>query len=49
MVLVFKNIAERSKDKNYRPVRLFSVVSKVFENLTNKMIVDHLEEYGIFF
>ena len=49
MVLVFKNIAERSKDKNYRSVRLFSVVSKVFDNLTNKMIVDHLEEHGIFF
>ena len=34
--------------KNYRPVSLFSVVSKVFENLVNNRIVDHLEKYGLF-
>ena len=28
---VFKNIGERSIAKNYRPVSLFSVVTKVFE------------------
>ena len=39
---------ERSTDKNYRPVSLFSVVSKVFEKLANNRIVDHLETYGIF-
>ena len=39
---------ERSRDKNYRPVSLFSVVSKVFEKLANNRIVDHLEKYGIF-
>ena len=39
---------ERSTDKNYRPVSLFSVVSKVFEKLANNRIVDHLEKYGIF-
>ena len=47
-VPVFKNIVERSTDKNYRPVSLFSVVSKVFEKLANKRIVDHLEKYGVF-
>ena len=26
----------------------FSVVSKVFENLMNNRIVDHLEKYGLF-
>ena len=46
---VFKNIMERSTDKNYRPVSLFSVVSKVFEKLANNRIVDHLEIYGFFF
>ena len=46
---VFKNIMERSTDKNYRPVSLFSVVSKVFEKLANNRIVDHLERYDIFF
>ena len=46
---VFKNIVERSTDKNYCPVSLFSVVSKVFEKLANNRIVDHLEIYGFFF
>ena len=45
---VFKNIVERSTDKSYCPVSLFSVVSKVFEKLANNRIVDHLEIYGIF-
>ena len=30
-VSVFKNVGERSTDKNYCPVSLLSVVSKVFE------------------
>ena len=47
-VPVFKNIVERSTDKNYRPVSLFSVVSKVFEKLANNRIVDHLEKCGLF-
>ena len=33
MVPVFKNIEERFKAKSYHPVNLFSVVSKIFENL----------------
>ena len=33
MVRVFKNVGEKSKAKNYRPVSLLSVVSKVFEKL----------------
>ena len=33
VVLVFKNVGERCTAKNYRPVSLLSVVSKVFENL----------------
>ena len=33
MVPVFKNIGERSTAKNYRPVSLLSLVSKVFEKL----------------
>ena len=33
VVLVFKNVGERSTAKNYRPVGLLSVVSKVFKNL----------------
>ena len=48
MVLVFKNAGERSTAKNYRPVSLLSVVSKVFEKLVNNRIVDHLEKCGLF-
>ena len=44
VVPVFKDVGERSTAKNYRPVSLFSVVSKVFEKLVNKRIVDHLEK-----
>ena len=48
VVPVFKNIRERSTAKNYRPVSLLSVVSKVFEKLVNYRIVDHLEKCGLF-
>ena len=48
MVPVFKNIGERSTAKNYCPVSLLSVVSKVFEKLVNNRIVDHLEKCGLF-
>ena len=48
MVPVFKNVGERSTAKNYRPVSLLSVVSKVFEKLVNNRIVDHLEKCGLF-
>ena len=48
VVPVFKNIGERSTAKNYRPVSLLSVVSKVFEKLVNNRIVDHLEKCGLF-
>ena len=48
VVPVFKNVGERSAAKNYRPVSLLSVVSKVFEKLVNNRIVDHLENGGLF-
>ena len=48
VVLVFRNVGERSKAKNYHPVSLLSVVSKVFEKLVNNRIVDHLEKCGLF-
>ena len=43
MVPVFKNVGEKSTAKNYHPVSLLSVVSKVFEKLVNNRIVDHLD------
>ena len=45
---VFKNVRERSAAKNYHPVSLFFVVSKVFEKLVNNGIVDHLGKRGLF-
>ena len=49
MVPVFiKNAGERSTAKNYHPVSLFSVVSKVFEKVVNNRIVDYLEKCALF-
>ena len=48
VVPVFKNVGERSTAKNYRPVSLLSLVSKVFEKLVNNRIVDYLEKCGLF-
>ena len=48
VVPVFKNVGERSTAKNYHPVSLLSVVSKVFEKIVNNRIVDHLEKRGLF-
>ena len=48
VVPVFKNVRERSTAKNYSPVSLLSVVSKVFEKLVNNRILDHLEKCSLF-
>ena len=48
MVPVFKNIGERSTARNYHPISLLSVVSKVLEKLVNNRIIDHLEKCGLF-
>ena len=48
VVPVFKKVGERSTTKNYSPVSLLSVVSKVFEKLVDNRIVDHLENCGFF-
>ena len=48
MVPVLKKVGGRSTAKNYRPISLLSVVSKVFEKLVNNRIVDHLEKCGLF-
>ena len=43
-----KSVGERPTAKNYCPVSLLSVVSKVFEKLLNNRFVDHLEKCGLF-
>ena len=48
MVPVFKKVGERSTAKNYRPVSLLSVDSKVFAKLINNRDADQVEKYGLF-
>ena len=48
MVPVFQNVGGRSTAKNYRPVSLLSMVSKVFEKPVSNRVVDHLEKYDLF-
>ena len=48
MVAIFKNVGEMSTAKNYRPVSLLSVVSKVFEKLVNNRVVNNLEKCDFF-
>ena len=48
VVPVVKNVAESSTAKNYHPVSLLSVVSKLFEKLVNNRIVDHVKKCGLF-
>ena len=45
VVAVFKNVGERSMAKNYRPVSLLSVVSKIFDKLANNGLADELENF----
>ena len=48
VISVFKNVGERSTDKNYHPVSILSVVSNIFEKLVNNRIADYLKKCGLF-
>ena len=48
MVPVFTKVEERSPTKNYHPISLLFVVSKVFEKHVNNRIADQLEKCGLF-
>ena len=37
----------RSSPKNYRPVALTSHITKVFERMVRKVLVSHMERYGL--
>ena len=45
---VLQNLAERSTAKNYHPVNVLSVVSKIFEKLKNDRFAHHLEKCSFF-
>ena len=49
MVAVFKNVGKRYTAKNYHPVSLLFVVSKVFKKLINNRLVGHPEKCGLLF
>ena len=48
VIPVFKYTVERSTAKNYYPVSLLSVVSKVFEKCIYNRIVDYQGKCGLF-
>ena len=48
VVPVFKNVGEMTTARNYHPVSLLSVVSKVFEKPVIDRIIDHQEKCGLF-
>ena len=40
---LYLEYGEKSTAKNYHPISLLSVISKVFEKFVNKRVVDHVE------
>ena len=48
VVSVLNNVGERSTAKNYCPVNLLPVASKVFDKLAKNKIVGYLEKCGLF-
>ena len=46
--IAVKKKKKKKLAKNYHPVSLLSVVSKVFEKLVNNRIVHHLEKCSLF-
>ena len=39
---VFKNAGDKSAPSQYRPISLLSIISKLFESVINKRVLDHL-------
>ena len=39
---VFKNAGDKSAPSQYRPISLLSIISKLFESVINKGVIDHL-------
>ena len=48
LVPVIKNVEEKSTVKNFYPVSLHSMVSKIFKKIVSNRRFDHLEKCGLF-
>ena len=48
VVIVFNNSGDKSDSKNYCPIGFLPVVSKLFERLIDKRLVQHLETTNLF-
>ena len=48
VIPAYKNSVERSDPRNYRPISLLSVISKVFECLISSPLVQHLDLHNLF-
>ena len=48
VIPAYKNSGERSDPRNYRPISLLSVISKVFECLICSPLVRHLDFHNLF-
>ena len=48
VIPVFKNCGDRSNPRNYRPISLLPVMSKIFEAFINNALVNHLESNNLF-
>ena len=47
VVSVFENVGERCMAKNYHPVSLLSVISKVYQKIVNNRHDDHLQKCAV--
>ena len=47
MIPIFKNVGAKSMAKNFNPVSILSVVSKIFEKHLNNSLVYDLKKCGL--
>lgn len=48
VIPVFKNTGDQSNPRNYRPISLLPVISKIFEAVLNDALVHHMESNNLF-